>query len=233
MGVAVVVHSNAGLWVDKRVLVTGFDPFGGASENPSQTVAMRFHEQVIRHHDFRIEVLGHTIPTVFQQSAAVLSALIARLEPDVVVCVGQAGGRSQVTPERIALNLDDARIPDNQGNQPVDAAIVPDGPAGYWSTLPIKRIVHNLRVQGIPAAVSNSAGTFVCNHLFYHLMHLLHTEYTHIRGGFVHVPFLPQQTLDSAAPSLDLETIVRALAVVIQTSVETGPDMVMADGQEA
>jgi len=204
-----------------RVLLTGFEPFGGESVNPSLEAVKQLHGRVIG----GAEVVAEAIPTEFGRSIDVLERLIRRVRPDTVICVGQAGGRARITPERVAINWMDAPIPDNAGQQPVDAPIVPGGPVAYWSTLPVKRIVSALREAGIPAAVSYTAGTYVCNHLFYGLMHLLDTQFPGVRGGFIHVPFLPEQTVDREAPSMSLQEIVRGLAIAVEVSVGEREDV--------
>lgn len=143
---------------------------------------------------------------------------------------GSGRRANTITPERVAINVDDARIPDNAGNQPVDVPVVPDGPAAYFTRLPVKACVAELRAAGIPATVSQTAGTFVCNHLFYGLMHLIATRYPGLRGGFVHVPYAPEQVVDGAGPSMSIDVISRALAIVLRTSLNTPVDVLMPDG---
>lgn len=200
----------------KKVLMTGFDPFGGEKINPALEAVKQLNGKVFE----GVEIVAQEVPTVFHESIKIVIDSIEQHKPDVIICVGQAGGRTQVTPERIAINIDDARIPDNKDNQPIDEPIYEDGPAAYWTTLPIKRIVHEMKKVGVPAAVSNSAGTFVCNHLFYGVMHYLEKNAPHIRGGFIHIPFIPEQTLGNNAPSLSLDVIVEGLktAAVIAAS---------------
>ncbi|MGE6820432.1 pyroglutamyl-peptidase I, partial [Heyndrickxia sporothermodurans] len=173
----------------KKVLITGFDPFGQDQINPALEAVKRFKGRIIE----EVEVVTLEVPTVFHESIKVVIKAIELHQPDVVICVGQAGGRTQITPERVAINIDDARIPDNHQKQPIDEAIVENGPVAYWSTLPIKRIVHNMKKAGIPSAVSNSAGTFFFNHLFYGVMNYIEKNTPHIRGGFIHIPFIPEQ----------------------------------------
>lgn len=213
------------------VLVTGFEAFGGEAVNPSAEIARRLHGETIAGHC----VVGAVLPCVFGRSSCELRRLIRRLKPALVISVGQAGGRSQVTPERIAINVDDARIADNAGRQPVDAAVVRGGPVAYLSTLPIKAIVAELARAGIPAAVSQSAGTFVCNHVFYALMHEL-ARRPGIRGGFIHVPFLPEQTSrklerSRRPPSLRLEVMTEAIRRSVEVSILMRRDVRAAGGQ--
>src|SRR5471032_1508023 len=168
------------------VLLTGFESFGGESVNPSWEIARALDGWVVEGHTVR----AMQLPCAFGDALRMLDEALAAQRPDLVMCLGQAGGRAEISVERVALNVDDARIPDNLGRQPIDAAVVPGGPAAYFSTLPIKAIARDVRATGIPAAVSNTAGTFVCNHVFYALMHSLATrpELARARGGFVHVP---------------------------------------------
>ncbi len=175
------------------------------------------------------EIAGMVLPCRFDAAVAALKKHLLALDPALVVCVGQAGGRAEITPERIAINVDDAQIPDNAGRQPVDVRIVKNGPAAYWSTLPIKAVVAALRKRGIPAAVSQTAGTFVCNHVFYGLMHALRTR-PQVRGGFVHVPFLPEQARDGQ-PSLVLSVMIDAIEKTVAVSLGTQRDIQAKGGQ--
>jgi len=209
----------------KTVLLTGFEPFGGETVNPSQELARHWHGRVIGGH----RIVGALLPCVFGAAITELKKQIRATKPVLVICVGQAGGRADITPERVAINVDDARIPDNAGRQPVDRVIVRGGPAAHWSTLPIKAIVAALRQHGIPASVSQTAGTFVCNHVFYGLMHALRSRRA-ARGGFIHVPFLPEQAT-KGQPSLPLETMVEAVGVAIATSLGTRQDVKSGGGQ--
>jgi pyroglutamyl-peptidase len=159
----------------------------------------------------------------------VLDREIRRLDPALVICLGQAGGRAEITPERIAINVDDARIPDNAGRQPVDRPIVQRGPAAYWSKLPIKAIVTALRARDIPAAVSQTAGTFVCNHVFYGLMHALRRR-RGVRGGFVHLPWLPDQA-GAGQPSLPLDVMLRAVEEMLRVTLRRKRDLRVAGGR--
>lgn len=209
-----------------KVLITGFDPFGGETMNPAYE-AVKLMPNFISGH----EIIKEEVPTVFGKSIKVLDELIEKWNPNIVVCVGQAGGRFGVTPERVAINQDDARIKDNEGNQPIDSQIFIDGKNAYFSTLPIKQIVENIRAKGIPASVSNTAGTFVCNHLMYGLMYLIETKYTNVRGGFVHVPFATQQVVDKpTSPSLSLQEIADALTELVETSINTREDIKVQGG---
>lgn len=212
-----------------RILLTGFEPFDKDTVNPSWEVARALHGQMIA----GAEVCAVQLPCVFGDAMQVLDNALAELQPVLVISLGLAGGRSEITPERVAINIDDARIPDNAGNQPIDAAVVANAPAAYFSTLPIKAMVRSLRDQGIPAAVSNTAGTFVCNHIFYALMHRLARRVAAgVRGGFIHVPALPQQA--AARPgmaSMALETQIKGVQEAIRVAMTTTNDLHENAGQ--
>lgn len=188
----------------KKLLITGFDPFGGESVNPSWAAVERLPDCIGEYVLCKLE-----IPTVFGLAGETVLQKCADFLPDVILCVGQAGGRSAVTPERIAVNIRDARISDNAGNQPRGEFVVPDGPAAYFSTIPVERMAQTIRDAGIDAAVSNSAGAFVCNDVLYSLLH--HYCGTGVQVGFIHVPFLPEQ----GTPNLPLADTVRALETAI------------------
>ncbi|MDB6092807.1 MAG: pyroglutamyl-peptidase [Verrucomicrobia bacterium] len=209
----------------KNVLVTGFEPFGGETTNPSQEIARQLNGRVIGGR----RVIGRILPCVFGAAIEELEGYLVEFSPELIIGVGQAGGRAEITPERIAINVDDARIADNAGLQPIDRAIVKRGPAAYWSTLPVKAIAAALRAKEIPAAVSQTAGTFVCNHAFYGLMHALRKK-PRIRGGFIHVPFSPAQA-KKGQPSLPLETMVEAIATAVAVSLRTRRDLRVGEGQ--
>ncbi len=187
----------------RPILLTGFEPFGGEDVNPSWLIASALDGESIAGR----RVVALRLPTEFRRSLRVLRAGLARQAPALVVALGQAGGRAELSVERVAINVDDARIPDNAGAQPIDATIVRGGPAAHFSTLPVKAIVAALRARGVPAAVSQTAGTFVCNHVFYGLQHALSGR--RVRSGFVHVPSLPEQAAARPGePSLPLATMV-------------------------
>ena len=205
----------------QKVLLTGFEPFGGEKVNPSWEAVKQLHGEVIDD----VTLVAEQIPTLFGKSVAVLEQLIQQHNPDVVICVGQAGGRLHITPERVAINMNDARIPDNQGNQPIDEPIADKGPVAYWSTIPIKRIVENMKESNIPSSVSHTAGTFVCNHIFYGLMDYITRTSSSIRGGFIHIPFIPEQTINKEAPSLSLETIVKGVKIAAVTAAKYESDI--------
>lgn len=184
----------------KKLLITGFDPFGGASVNPSWMAVSRLPDRVGEYELCKLE-----IPTVFGKAARVVLEKAGEFGPDVILCVGQAGGRASVTPERIGVNIRDGRICDNEGNQPRGEFVADDGPAAYFATVPVMKMADAMEQAGIPATVSNSAGAFVCNDVLYSLLH--HYDGTDVRVGFIHVPFVPEQ----AEPSMPLERIVAAL----------------------
>ncbi len=205
-----------------KVLLTAFDPFGGDKINPALEAVKLVPDKL---ND--VEVVKLEVPTVFHKSIQIVEAAIEKEKPDVVLCIGQAGGRFEITPERVAINVDDARIPDNEGNQPVDTMIFQDGAPAYFTTLPVKAMVAKIREAGLPASVSNSAGTFVCNHLMYGVLYLLAKKYPTTRGGFVHVPFIPEQTVNRAvaAPSLSMQDIARGLQAAILGIAENEQDI--------
>lgn len=221
------------------VLLTGFEPFERDPVNPSWEVARALDGW--QHAGATVRAVQ--LPCVFGKAAQALDAALAQWQPTLVICLGLAGGRAEVSLERVAINLDDARIADNAGQQPVDTAVVPGAPAAYFSTLPIKAIVRDLRAEGLPAAVSNTAGTFVCNHLFYALMHrlaqraagaaTLPATAAPARGGFIHVPYLPEQAarVGGGAPSMALDTQAQALRAVIRTALAVRQDVRETAGQ--
>ena len=192
-----------------KIIVTGFDPFGGETINPSIECVKALPEIE------GVELIRLELPTVFKESAKRLNEVINDVKPDAVLSVGQAGGRPGITMERIAINVDDARIPDNISQQPFDETIQTEGEAAYFTTLPIKRIVKAIREAGISAEVSNSAGTFVCNHIMYQSLFAATKADKPFKAGFMHIPFIPEQTTDK--PSLPLEESTRALQIAIET----------------
>ena len=199
-----------------KILVTGFDPFGGEKVNPALE-AVKSLPSVIH----GAEIRWVEIPTVFYQSAEILEAEIDRYQPDVVLCIGQAGGRASLTPERVAINQDDARIPDNQGNQPIDTPIRLDGEAAYFSTLPIKAMVQAIKEEELPASVSNSAGTFVCNHLMYQALYLADKKFPNMRAGFMHIPYMTEQVINKPnTASMNLADIVKGIEAAIGAIVD-------------
>jgi pyroglutamyl-peptidase len=206
-----------------RVLITAFEPFGGEKVNPSQLAVQRLADDGVD----GTELTTAFLPVVYYDAAARLRSAIAEHEPDIVICTGQAGGRFGITPEKVAVNRNDTPMPDNAGQAPVDEPIVADGPVGYFTTLPVTAMVAALHDAGIPAEVSWTAGTYVCNHVFYSLMHLAATERGGLRGGFVHVPYAHEQVIGrtDAQPSLSLDTITQALQIAVRTAVEVHEDV--------
>jgi pyroglutamyl-peptidase len=204
-----------------HVLLTGFEPFDGSGVNPSwQAVQLAATTPPVG-----VSLTTVMLPVVFHDAIARLRAAVEESGAEVVVCVGQAGGRPGITVERVAINLDDARIPDNKGAQPVDEPVVVDGPAAYFSTLPVKACVAAVRDAGLPASVSHTAGTFLCNHVFYGLMHLIESGRPGVRGGFVHVPHLPEQVPGGDAPSMSVQSIAEALTAIVSVAVTTTADL--------
>lgn len=199
-----------------KILVTGFDPFGGEKINPALEAVKSLPSEI-----HGAEIHWVEIPTVFYKAAEVLEAEIVRYQPDVVLCIGQAGGRASLTPERVAINQDDARISDNQGNQPIDTPIRLDGQAAYFSTLPIKAMVQAIKEEGLPATVSNTAGTFVCNHLMYQALYLADKKFPHMRAGFMHIPYMTEQVINKPnTASMNLTDIVRGIEAAIGAIVD-------------
>ncbi len=210
------------------VLLTGFAPFGGEAINPSWQAVSALDGLRLRGH----RILARELPVEFGSALRALRAALRETAPSLVLCVGQAGGRAQVSIERVAINIDDARIPDNADASPIDTSIVAGGPAAYFATLPIKAMLADLHAAGIPAEVSQTAGTYVCNHVFYGLMHALRGK-PRIRGGFIHIPYSPEQAArHPGAPSLPVETVVAALRMALGTALSTSTDRRGAGGAE-
>ena len=199
-----------------KILVTGFDPFGGERVNPALEAVKSLPSEI-----HGAEIHWVEIPTVFYKAAEVLETAIVRFQPDAVLCIGQAGGRASLTPERVAINQDDARISDNQGNQPIDTPIRLDGEAAYFSTLPIKAMVQAIKEEGLPASVSNSAGTFVCNHLMYQALYLADKKFPNMRAGFMHIPYMTEQVINKPnTASMNLSDIVKGIEAAIGAIVD-------------
>jgi len=194
-----------------KLLLTAFDPFGGEKVNPAQMAVSLVGEFG------GIEIVKLTVPTVFREASRQVIEAIRREKPNAVLCIGQAGGRAAITPERVAINLMDARIADNAGFAPSDEPIVKEAPDAYFSTLPIRKMVEAIRERGIPAEVSNTAGTFVCNELMYSMLHALKNEFSNTIGGFMHVPFIPEQAASKGAnvPSMNINDIASAIEAAI------------------
>jgi len=210
-----------------KALVTGFDVFGGEEVNPSALAVRKLKRRV-----GGLSVQTVVLPTSYARSAISLRGAIHEARPDIVLCVGQAGGRTELCLERVAINVQDARIRDNDGKQPVDRPVVRGGPAAYFSTLPIKACVAEMRLAGLPASVSNTAGTFVCNHIFYALMDMAERHNLSFRGGFLHIPYVPEQAARlGGAPSMSVENIVRGIEIVLTVSAARTADIHTAEGR--
>ena len=211
-----------------KILVTGFDPFGGETVNPAYEAVKLLPDTIAG-----AQIIKLQVPTRFALSGTVLEAAVNEHRPDAVICVGQAGGRSAITPERVAINLADASIPDNAGDQPVDEPIRKDGAPAYFTSLPVTAIVQKrkkkkkMRAAGIPAALSYTAGSFVCNSLMYTLLYLIDRQYPAMRGGFIHVPYAMEQAVSKplGTPSMELHQIARGLALAVEAVVENERDL--------
>lgn len=211
------------------ILLTGIDPFNGETINPSWEAVRALDGETVG----SARLVARQLPCVIGEVGGALVAAIEEIKPDVVLCLGQAGGRPDVTIERVAINIVDARIPDNAGLQPVDEPVVHGGPAAYFSTLPIKALVAALHAAGIPASVSESAGTYNCNAIFYALSHHIATRRPGLRGGFIHVPYLPEQAVrHRGAPSMARETLIEAVRVMVATTLTTSQDVKLGFGSE-
>src|SRR5580692_5111516 len=209
-----------------KALVTGFEPFGGDGVNPSLE-ALRLLPSRLG----ALEITTAALPVVFDEALPALRKAIAAAIPDLVLCVGLAGGRAELSLERVAINVDDARIPDNAGNRPIDDPVVAGAPTAYFATLPIKAAVAAMREAGLPAAVSNTAGTFLCNHVFFGLMHEAAIGGGRFRGGFLHVPYLPSQAARQlGVPSMALEQIVEGIEIILVTAAARIEDLVVSEG---
>ena len=214
-----------------KILVTGFDPFGGEKINPALETIKRLPDAVLGARIIKLE-----IPTVVGKSLAKIQEAVEKENPDVVLSIGQAGGRSEITVERVGINIDDCRIPDNEGNQPIDEPIVAGGPSAYFVTVPIKAIVEKIKANKIPASISNTAGTFICNHVCYGVAHLAAARTAAgkpMKSGFIHIPFLPEQGIGKPAltPSMSLETIVSGITHALEAIVEHDSDIKVSGGK--
>lgn len=195
-----------------KVLLTGFDPFGGELVNPAEEAVKMVSSNING-----AEVIKITIPTVQTKSVKAIEEAVEKHNPDIVISVGQAGGRFDITPERVAINMDDFRIKDNEGNQPTDEIIKEDGQTAYFSNLPIKAMVKHMNENKIPATVSNTAGTFVCNHVMYGILYMIDKKYPNIKGGFIHIPYMTSQVIDKKnTPYMYLDEIVKGLELAIE-----------------
>lgn len=210
-----------------NILVTGFDPFGGERINPALEAVKLLSDEIEGHKIDKLE-----IPTVFHKSKEVVVEQLRQKEYDIVLAIGQAGGRFELTPERVGINIDDARIPDNEGNQPIDEAIQTTGASAYFSNLPVKRMTEAIKSQGVPARLSNTAGTFVCNHILYQLGYLQATQFPNIKFGFIHVPFIPEQVTDKPEkPSMSIQTIAKGLKAALEAVIESDKDIKVVLGE--
>ena len=209
-----------------KILVTGFDPFGGEPVNPAIESVKLLPDTIAG-----AEIIKLEIPTVVHKSLEKIDAKIAECDPDVILSIGQAGGRPDITVERIGINCDDCRIPDNEGNQPVDEPVFADGPAAYFSTLPIKAMVEKIHEAGIPASISNTAGTFICNHVLYGVRYICEHKYPGKKRGFIHIPFMTSQCVDKRnMPCMSLYDIVKGLTAAIEAIVTTDEDIKVTGG---
>lgn len=209
-----------------KLLITGFDPFGGESINPAFEAI-----KALPDHLEDCQIIKQEIPTVFDKSLEVLAQSIQTHDPDVIICVGQAGGRFGLSLERVGINLNEARIPDNEGNQPMGTPVYADGETAYFSSLPLKGILKSLHDKNIPSEISYTAGTYVCNHVLYGLMHMINNVFPEKRGGFIHVPFLPQQVINKKnVPSMSLDMISLGLKTCIQACIQYDEDIQYPSG---
>ncbi len=201
-----------------KILVTGFDPFDGEMVNPSIETVKRLPDRIAG-----AEIIKLEVPTIRYKSLKVIEEAIIRHDPDVILSVGQAGGRSDISVERIGINVDDFRMADNEGNKVTDEPVFPKGPDAYFVNLPVKSMVSRILERNIPASVSNTAGTFVCNHVTYGVRHLIATKYPGKRSGFIHIPYLPKQAAGKKGmPSMALDLMVEAVMAAIEAIVEMG-----------
>lgn len=209
-----------------KILVTGFDPFGGDKENPSAKILNNLPDVI-----GGAEILKLEVPTIFNKSVDLIVDAINRLKPDVVISLGQAGGRTAVSIERVAINVDDARIKDNEGNQPIDQPIDANGPKALFSTLPIKAITEGLKAQNLPAVISNTAGTFVCNHVMYGVLRHIEKQGLNIRAGFIHMPYETKQVIQQPnLPSMNLMDMVKSVEIAIHITIQQKEDILVAGG---
>ena len=210
-----------------KILLTGFDPFGGEPVNPAEEAVKMVSDNING-----AEVIKITIPTVKTKSVKAIEEAIEAHSPDIVISVGQAGGRFDITPERVAINIDDFRIKDNEGNQPTDEIIQEDGQAAYFSNLPVKAMVKHMNDNNIPATLSNTAGTFVCNHVMYGILYMIDKKYPNIKGGFIHVPYIPSQVVTKPnMPSMSASDITKGLELSIKAAVENKEDVKAVGGE--
>jgi pyroglutamyl-peptidase len=209
-----------------RILLTGFDPFGGESINPSWEAVRTFDGRRMGGH----RIVARQLPTEFAGSLRALKTAVRELAPTVLLGVGQAGGRTRLSIERVAINVQDARIADNAGAQPVDEPVAADGPAAYFSTLPIKAMLAALHAKGLPAEISQTAGTYVCNHIAYAMLHLA-SKKRGVRAGFIHIPYLPEQAAHRrGAASMAQSDVIRGLDIALRSAIATSVDRKLSAG---
>jgi len=212
---------------EPKVLLTGFEPFGGERINPSRELVRALDGEIVNGH----RVMTAILPVTFSSTLPMLEALLETHRPMLALAIGQAGGCSELRIERVAANLIDARIPDGSGQQPVDVPIIEGAPDAYFSTLPVKAMLARLRALGVPAALSQSAGLYVCNQVFFALMHLVATQYPGLRAGFIHVPWLPEQAArHHGQPSMALSTMVDGVRAALECAIATRRDLRVAGG---
>ncbi len=210
-----------------KVLITGFDPFGGETMNPAWEAVKLLKDEI-----GGAQIIKLQIPTVVGKSIQRIHEKMQEVHPDVVISVGQAGGRFGVTPERVAINVTDARIPDNEGNQPIDVPIFEDGDTAYFSNLPVKAMVQAIKRAGYPSVLSNSAGTYICNHVMYGILYYIQKEFPGVRGGFIHVPYATAQVVDKPqTPSMSLTDIAASLEAAIEAAVSCEKDITAIGGE--
>lgn len=210
-----------------KVLITGFEPFGGESINPALEAVKMLKDEIAG-----AEIVKLQIPVVAGKSIERIHEKMQESNPDIVISIGQAGGRFGVTPERVAINITDARIPDNEGNQPIDEPIFEDGDTAYFSNLPVKAMVQAIKNAGLPASLSNTAGTYICNHVMYGILYYIQKEFPHTRGGFIHVPYAASQVVDKPnTPSMAITDITAALEAAIQAAAEHKDDLKIVGGE--
>lgn len=211
-----------------KVLVTGFDPFGGELVNPAYEAVKQLPDEIAG-----AQIIKREIPTVFGEGAHKVEQLIKETNPDIVLNIGQAGGRSVVCVEKIGINLAEARIPDNAGNQPMSQSICEDGENAYFTTVPVNAMVENMKSHGIPAGISYTAGTYVCNDVMYRVSHLLKKEGMNRRSGFIHVPYAAEQVVDKpiGTASMSLPMISKAIGYAIEAIVKSKEDIKTVTGE--
>lgn len=210
-----------------KVLLTGFDAFGGEPVNPAEEAVKMVNDRIKG-----AEVIKIVIPTVQTKSVQSIEKAIKEYQPDVVISIGQAGGRFDITPERVAINMDDYRIKDNEGNQPIDSVIKEDGQPAYFSNLPVKAMVKHMNEHQVPATLSNTAGTFVCNHVMYGILYMIDKKYPNIRGGFIHIPYMTSQVMDKKnTPFMSLNDIVKGIELAIEACVLYEKDIEAIGGE--